>query len=235
MTLDSLNALSNDELLKLGESLGLEIPRGLERPFLIGEILEAAKDQEPSPQEQAVSGLDLRKAEVEAAVDADQSDPAAVLPQRYSENCIHAMVRDPEWAYLYWDLREEERLALRDGDQRQLSIRVLELASAQDQPQNALSWFEFQVQPEDGEWFVNLPEDGAGYVFEIAALSGQERRLIARSNVVTAPRRRRAEDFARLPRRTRVLMELAGLYKTIQDERPAGDCRRIIPVEAAGD
>jgi uncharacterized protein len=234
MTLESLNAMSNDELRGLAEELGMEAPKGLERPFLIMEIYETEQDFPSATPDGGGSGLDLKRSG-QRADDGDVQDPQSPLPSRYNENSIHAMIRDPEWAYLFWDLREDERSADRDGDQRTLSIRVLELANPQDPPQSALSWFDFPVQGDDGEWFVNLPEDGACYVFEIAAQSGQERRIIARSNPACAPRSRKAEDYARLPRRTKALMELAGLSLALERDDPPAAARRILPMGAERD
>jgi uncharacterized protein len=234
MTLESLNAMSNDELLGLAEELGIEAPKGLERPFLVMEIFEAAQDVSSAAPDGGGSGLDLKRS-AQRADEGEAQDPQSPLAARYNENSIHAMIRDPEWAYLFWDLRDDERSTVREGDQRSLCVRVLELANPQDAPQNALSWFEFPVQGDDGEWFVNLPEDGACYLFEIAAHEGQERRIIARSNPVCAPRSRRAEDYARLPRRTKALMELAGLPLALERDDPPAAARRILPMGAERD
>jgi len=233
MTIESLNAMSNEELMRLADELGIAAPRGLDRPFLIMEIYEAAQDAAASSADGESAGLDLKRSAARAEGDGADvpHDAPSELPRRYNESAMRAMIRDPEWAYIFWDVREDERSSGREGDQRSLSVRMLELANGDGDPASALSWFDFPVQGDDGEWFVNLPEDGASYVFEIAAQAGNERRIIARSNAVRAPRARRPEDYARLPRRTRNLMELAGLPAAVTSEERSSTARRIMPLE----
>jgi hypothetical protein len=122
------------------------------------------------------------------------------------------MLKDPSWAYLYWDMREEEVRSPIEAEAKNVCVRVLELACVQDAPKSALSWFDVCVSPNDREWYVNLPEDGVCYVFELALSSGKDRKVLARSNVLQTPKHRKFEDFLNMPKKARALMELAGFY-----------------------
>lgn len=234
MNLESLHSMATDSLLEMAKRLGLDLPDGLERPFIIEEILEAQEDEQPvalSGSISTLSGLDsLPVGTAEGLAEAAGEESKGLCDTRYNESSIQAILKDPAWAYLTWDLKEEEGKAAGDGEGKGFSIRVLELATPQDPPKNALSWFDFAISAEDGEWYVNLPEDGMSYVFELGVNANRERKVLARSNILQTPKARRIEDFERLPKATKALLELSGF----RDYLPSGDVNargsRILPM-----
>ncbi len=234
MNLESLHSMATDSLIEIARRLGLELPDGLERPFIIEEILDAQDDEQPprmSGSLSTLSGLDSLPADSqESGADASQAELPRLAETRYNESNIQAILKDPAWAYLAWDMREDEYRQSAEAEGRGFSIRVLELASPLDPPKNALSWFDFAITPQDGEWYVNLPEDGMSYVFELGSSTGHERKVLARSNIVQTPKQKRLEDFERLPRATKALLELSGYreYLPRPEEAPRGS--RILPM-----
>ncbi len=242
MNLDSLQSLSTTMLLEMAGRLGLEIPSGLERPFIIEEILEAQEDERTRVAESSLNSLsNIDNLPSDPLVGTEQGDkgeaPNAQLRElRYNESSIQAILKDPAWAYLYWDLREDELRDLPEADPHSVCIRVLKLSSPQEAAKNALSWFDFCVSPHDGEWYVNLPEDGLCYVFELSVSCGRERKVLARSNVIKAPKFRSYQEYQGLPRKTRSLMELGGFYEYLpsqdapQSMAMSSRGKRILPI-----
>jgi uncharacterized protein len=234
MNLESLHSMATDSLIEIARRLGLDLPEGLERPFIIEEILDAQDDDHSSQVSgslSTLSGLDALPAEApDGAEGASIAEAPGLNDTRYNESSIMAILKDPSWAYLTWDLKEDEYRPTAESESKAFSIRVLELASPLDPAKNALSWFDFSITSQDGEWYVNLPEDGMSYVFELGANSNRDRKVLARSNIVQTPKVRRERDFERLPRTTKTLLELSGYsdYISVPEDDSRGS--RILPM-----
>jgi len=95
LTRSSLESLSTAELIKLADSFGIDIPFGLERVFIIEELLETA-----------LPGRDDSKDVLEASPDIAET---AALPKQYNISYIEIMIRDPFWAFAFWEIKEHDR------------------------------------------------------------------------------------------------------------------------------
>lgn len=234
MNLESLHSMATDSLLEFAKRMGLDLPDGLERPFIIEEILDAREEERYGAVEgslSTLSGLDsLPAVNPEGQADAEQGTEKGLCDIRYNESSIQAVLKDPSWAYLSWDLREDENAFQHEQDGKGFSIRVIELASPQDPPKNALSWFDFAISPQDGEWYVNLPEDGMSYAFELSSGTNKDRKVLARSNIVQTPKLRRLEDFEKLPKVTKSLLELSGFRNYLPERETVAKGSRILPM-----
>jgi uncharacterized protein len=224
MDLESLSAMSSDSLFDLARSMGLELPPGLERPFVLEEILDLADsslDDEPD------EALDAELSKFDATLMPTGKPLTDSLHSiRYNETRFVVLLKDPAWAYLYWDIKADPPTSVEEPEPRSYLIRVLELATPFDPSQNAISWFEFSVSGRDGDWHVNLPEDGTSYVFELVQIHERRKKLLARSNVISVPRLKQFDDFRQLSEQTQRLYELSGLYSFVrQPEVPAAGCR----------
>ena len=91
------------------------------------------------------------------------------------------MVRDPHWAYAYWDVEEgQAQRARKDAGFEQLVLRVEDLEPG--------SFFDIPIQWSDSSWYIYLPSQDAAYVLELGYLAGGRFRLLARSNQIRTPR-----------------------------------------------
>jgi len=95
LTRSSLESLSTAELIKLADSFGIDIPFGLERVFIIEELLETA-----------LPGRDDSEDVLEASPDIAET---AALPKQYNITYIEIMIRDPFWAFVFWEIKEHDR------------------------------------------------------------------------------------------------------------------------------
>ena len=89
-----LDGLSTDELVKLADSNGIDIPPGLERVFIIEEILEvinAESDDTP--------GME---------VNPDYSE-TVLLPKQYNISFLEVIIRDPFWVFVFWEVKGHDR------------------------------------------------------------------------------------------------------------------------------
>jgi hypothetical protein len=90
-----LESLSTGELIKLADSFGIDIPHGLERIFIIEELLEYSNE---SAQEE--------KDDIE--IDLSYPETAA-LPKQYNISYIDVIIRDPLWVFVYWEIKNHDR------------------------------------------------------------------------------------------------------------------------------
>ncbi|MBM3271250.1 MAG: DUF4912 domain-containing protein, partial [Candidatus Sericytochromatia bacterium] len=114
------------------------------------------------------------------------------LPPSYDENRAVLLVRDPQWAYAYWDLSRTLAESAR-GDYRQI-LRVQELSGAAGRP---AYFFDVQVPRHARSWYLKLPGDGRRYRVEVG-LHYRDGSFVsaARSNEIEMPRAKPSEVVA---------------------------------------
>jgi hypothetical protein len=100
LTRISLESLTTGELVKLADCYGLDIPPGLDRLFIIEELLEIAPNGE-SPEEQG-------PVEGSWVMDTGFLEPVP-LPKQYNITFIEVMVRDPLWAFVFWEIKTSDK------------------------------------------------------------------------------------------------------------------------------
>ena len=91
-----LESLTTDELVRMADTHGIDIPPGLERIFIIEELLElAAYEMEMN----------------EEYIESPPSKPpeSAVLPKQYNITYLETLVRDPLWVYVFWEVKGADR------------------------------------------------------------------------------------------------------------------------------
>jgi hypothetical protein len=108
------------------------------------------------------------------------SFPIAV---RYNQTKITLMVRDPHWAFAYWDIDDKirEKLPAKE-DGRCLVLRVKETDSVPPVS------FDIPIQLDDSSWYIYLPHQDCGYVLELGIVSQERFGVLAASNPIRTPR-----------------------------------------------
>ena len=97
ITRSYLETLSSEDLNNLADDYGIDMPEDLNRRFVISELLEAAAeyDKPPIP--------DLQESEKKANK-AQQTE----LPASYNENKVYAVLCNPVWCYVCWDIKNSD-------------------------------------------------------------------------------------------------------------------------------
>ena len=108
LTLPYLESLSTGELIELAVKHGLDIPPGLERVFIIEELFYLDHDAEGTSAQSA----DAKNAhhdiiQVDAKHDAFKE--FVVLPRQYHISFIEVIIRDPLWAFVFWEIKAQDR------------------------------------------------------------------------------------------------------------------------------
>jgi len=218
---DRLESFSIEELHSLADKMGLDLPPDLDRLFVVEEILEVlAEDSEDrrSSRGDAVH-VDEKKfcgSELDDIEPADESERA--VEDRYNETMIRAMVRDPSWAFAYWDVSDADLGALRGEESSAgLFLRVAEIAQACE-PAAAgdahKDYFDIPVADDDRRWYINLPRSGVRFRIDLCARhAGQagKIRVLARSNEVVSPRQSLSAPASGLDDDRLALLALSGI------------------------
>jgi uncharacterized protein len=211
---DKFESLSDEALYSLAEKMGLDLPQGLERVFVIEEILDDIADDD---QERLSSGrASNASVHIEATkfsgaeLDDVEScmDGSPCLEQRYNETSIRIIVRDPSWAFAFWDVADAEREKLRSEEGgMSLFLRVAEIVPACD---GRREFFDIPISEDDLQWYINFPHPEARYRVDLCARSGAHIRLLARSDEIHLPRALLCRPVSELEGETAELMRLSG-------------------------
>ncbi|MDR3144983.1 MAG: DUF4912 domain-containing protein [Treponema sp.] len=136
-----LDSLTTQELVRMADACGIDIPPNLERIFIIEELLDYARAEEDEEDEEAL----------EEAPDYLETAP---IPRRYNVTFIDLMIRDPLWVFVFWEVKEHdgEVFAL-DPEFLGYRLRV----QAQDGPATNRS-FMIQIGPNDTARYLGFSE-----------------------------------------------------------------------------
>ncbi len=125
------------------------------------------------------------------------------LPEQYNETRIVLLLRDPSWAYVYWEINEAHMTKLAeackcaeesfDGDGETevefegIALRVQELPGMAADVCEATHTFTIPIKFEDRSWYINLPSAGTYYCVAIVVHTQDCVQTLAVSNTVQVP------------------------------------------------
>jgi uncharacterized protein len=119
---------------------------------------------------------------------ADVDEGLADLPDGYGDSRIVLMPRDPQWAYTYWDVPNENRLELRHQGGQQLALRIYDVTDIDIENQSPHSIQEYPCDELAREWYLPIPVSDRDYVIDIGYRCVDGRWLVlARSARVHIP------------------------------------------------
>ena len=101
-----------------------------------------------------------------------QAIDAGELPWAYGDNRITAIVRDPESAYLYWEVTDEGLADARGrlgpaGESGWCCLRIYDTTGREFDGINANDYFDVRVEREDREYFLMIRRPGSALHVEI--------------------------------------------------------------------
>jgi hypothetical protein len=194
-----LETLSTADLVDLADEYGIDIPEGLNRRFIIGELLELADDN--------------RKTAIDSAlrVSAEFDDLPEILPETYNETRISALLRDPGWVFAFWDFHTIQYSAVTSNHRfESFFIRVNSLSSSV--PATVTDFFDVNVGVHDRKWYVHLSNRNFACRIDLYARISQEKDLfLARSSAIHVPSGSSGEVLYDPLRENPLLLELSGI------------------------
>jgi len=175
-----LESLSTTELVKLAEDFGVDIPPGLERIFIIEELLlENAYLSEPKTGE-------------EIQIIPSYTEPV-VLPKQYNISFIEVIIRDPLWAYVFWEIKSHDREIHENAeDFNGYCLRVIPLIEGEDIQRSKENSFTVSIDKDDSARYLGFaehsPQMEGRYVIKLGVIRGESELQIAVSQPFNMPR-----------------------------------------------
>ncbi|MCR5605873.1 MAG: DUF4912 domain-containing protein [Treponema sp.] len=174
-----LQTLSSTDLIALSDDYGIDIPDDLDRSFIIGELLEAAdewnleqKEDENFELVNDNSAKDLSKKQT--------------LPESYNENVIGVVLRNPIWAFVYWDFKEATLLKL-ESDNSFLSIFLRVSFFEDEYDEKVRDSFDVQVSLKERKQYILIPAGKKNFKIELIAKKDSGLEVLAVSKRVDIP------------------------------------------------
>ncbi|MDR0472902.1 MAG: DUF4912 domain-containing protein [Treponema sp.] len=158
-----LERLSTEELIHLADYYGIDIPPDLERIFVIEQLIELADDDD----EYEYGGESLENTSIaktnlpgDASCGADDFPDQAVLPRQYNISYMDVIIRDPLWAFVFWELKSAEKESLEaEPDFGGYYLKVSSMENAEGFRAKNASFFTVQISNDDTAWYLGFSQD----------------------------------------------------------------------------
>jgi uncharacterized protein len=145
MTRAHLESLATGDLLAAANKLGIDIPDNLDRILIIEELLDFSLREEGSP-------FISREPEINDLV-MTESVP---LPKQYNITFIDVMIRDPLWAFVFWEIKASEKEQFeKDENFDGYYLKISRLYDSSSGSVNS-GLFMVPVKSEDTAWYLSL-------------------------------------------------------------------------------
>ncbi len=134
------------------------------------------------------SKFDVGQTDLSSEVLATVDEGLAELPDGYGESRIVLLPRDPQWAYAYWDIPNEQRQELRNQGGQHIALRLYDVTDVDLAHQAPHSVQECHCEEMARDWYLPIPVSDRDYVIEIGYPTADGRWLmLARSAAVRIP------------------------------------------------
>ncbi|QEY32972.1 DUF4912 domain-containing protein [Synechococcus sp. RSCCF101] len=167
--LSSLARLTLRQLRQIASDLGVTLYSRKSKEDLVSAI----------ESEQQQTGADMLAVEAELT-------PAPVEPDAPTR--VVFLPRDPQWAYVFWEISESERSEAQQSGATQLCLRVADVTGLQDGSAHPHTLQEIPVESHATEWYLPVPLSDRDYRVELGYRSNQKGWIsLAFSSVARVP------------------------------------------------
>jgi len=103
-----LESLTTNDLIRMADNWGIDIPPDLDRIFIIEELLEIASEDSLDEEETAALS-DETAVPGESKIINSNANESVPLPRQYNITFIEVMIRDPLWAFVFWEIKAADK------------------------------------------------------------------------------------------------------------------------------
>lgn len=168
----SLEKLSFQDLVKLADEYGVDVPEDLDRRFLIAELLELSEES------------DIYNEEMIIASEGGAEQPV-VLSGNFNENQVSCILRNPAWLFVFWNINEQDAARIRETPGASLKLRICSLSNPKDlKPEEV---FDIQTSSQSQEQYVLIPKGKKFLKVELVLITPGAGEVLAFSPVVSIP------------------------------------------------
>ncbi len=188
MTKERLQTLSLQALQEIAQREEVTFPPNVEREALIELILEEEEEEELDRENSNNTAMRVKEKNFGVIKDEVGSYISNYeLPDSYNETKITLLLRDPLWAFAYWDLRQVDVDAIENLSGARLILRVYQVDENAKGGNTRTDPFEIPVKVTDRRWYINLPKTGSKYSLELIVQYRRDEFLLCESNPVESP------------------------------------------------
>jgi len=231
MTRERLQALSVEDLIRIAEKGNITYLENSNKDDLVTAISDAFDEDRQEREEMYNLAVRIAstKYDVSLIEELDISTEDEIeIPERYNENRMILMLRDPSWAFLYWDLSEQKRKDIQNrAGVKGLFLRIYEMDGSVKSESGVMDFFDIPVTLDDSRRYINLPERDTCYMAELRISIGENDLQVLQSNIIETSREfimpSRNNDFEN----TDLLIQLSG-FSTDVGNFPGSEGRGII-------
>ena len=175
-----LESLSTSELIVMAEDMGIDIPPGLERIFIIEELLLESIN---------IGG---QKTEDNLEINPSYAETVA-LPKQYNISYIEVMIRDPLWLYVFWEIKTHDReIHENAADFNGYCLRVIPLKEGETIPKSKENSFTLSIGINDSARYLGFAEHSLQtedhYIIKLGVIRGNSELQLAVSAPFNLPR-----------------------------------------------
>lgn len=192
-------ALSKKTAVKHEAEPEIKAERSVKEPKIPKKEILGAHKIDESPDESNIEAAKFYPAQMKEKNGKKHEDykkpgerPELEIPNRYFDNKVVLMARDPFWCYAYWDIsggvmQTKADEAKRSGEYK-LVLRVYDVTDIQFNGKNAHKYMDIEVTGDANNWYINVWEAGRTYIAELGFRTADGKFIvIARSNAVGVP------------------------------------------------
>jgi hypothetical protein len=187
----TLAEASYEALLRVADRYGVDVPEDVSRSDLEDLIFEAAeelREEQHRGNNHSVRVEESKYHNREGDEFGWDTSEDIELPDSYNETRIVLLLRDPSWAFAYWDLQASDRDQFKASESFDgLLVRVYSLESPDQSIGNCRASFDIPVTLQDNRWYINLPDRGINYRLALVAVLQGRERLLTVSNTIAVP------------------------------------------------
>ncbi|MCK5673116.1 MAG: DUF4912 domain-containing protein, partial [Spirochaetales bacterium] len=199
MTRDRLTQYSMFDLYKIAENEGIKYDYSDgNRDELIEQILEALEEDKNDRDLSNNDAMKLKNTKYDILQDYEleaQEKQIYSIPEKYNDTRIVLLLRDPLWAYTYWDLNDNELNKMKEEIFFEgFFLRVYELNTKKDSGENSysseniLDYYDIPVDEKDDSRYINLGKTGRSFGIQLCSIIHGKVSVLSKSNVIKSPR-----------------------------------------------
>ena len=207
ISLSYLETLSTADLLELAEEYDLDIPEQLNRRFIISELLEIAEELNEETNQSANDDFEENPENFEATKE---------LPSTYNETTIDVVLRNPAWAYVYWDISAadlQDVINVKGFTKLLLRVYFWESETAD----KIEDFCELTISVEDRAQYIFLPAGKKYFSIDLVAeFSNVEPQKLSTSRIVAIPAGAPVISLESLDKPISPILQLSGMQELLK-------------------
>ncbi len=176
MTIDqeSLSRLTLRQLRLKASKLGIPLYSRQSKAALIKGVFLKEQKQE------------LDKELIHSSNQSDRETSGSNVLANLKTNVVF-LPKDPEWAYVFWEISEQDRNKAQSQGAKRLCLRLSDVTGTQNGVANPGTLQEVTVESHSTEWYLPIPLGGREYSVELGYRIGHKWMSLAFSSSATVP------------------------------------------------